>query len=445
MKGSILFTKIVSVLAAFFILFTSYGSAQELPELSLAESGPYEVGLMSLNFIDSNRNDQLVNVVLWFPSILTDELRNANTDYTGSNARYFPDDILINQYDLLPGPATLIMSTGIIKDEPSRRSTTLSEVESGTIVNIIAVDGDWVQIEDGDIVGWGHVNDYVNIREVDSSQAPYPLIIYTSEGRQGNAWRSAGLMQHLASHGFVVATMHHACDPEVTCTIDRSLDMLFALDQLAMLNEGPLQGMIDGDNVGIAGFSMGGFTALSLAGARIDVDFFLDFPDSSSIDRALGDGTEFSEFDATVAAMSDYMAEFYDLEEGELFPSMGDDRIQAVFAIAPWLSSLYGPSGLDTTNKPTLLFVNRYDQFIVYENETVPIYAGWEGENRNIISFLNHDHFAQESSAASAYYKHLSTAWFGYYLQGHENYLPLMSADFVNSFSDIAWGLVESD
>jgi len=37
--------------------------------------------------------------------------------------------------------------------------------------------------------------------------------------------------------------------------------------------------------------------------------------------------------------------------------------------------------------------------------------------------------------------KHFATAFFGFYLQGREDYREYFSEDFVSQFKDLAWGV----
>jgi hypothetical protein len=41
--------------------------------------------------------------------------------------------------------------------------------------------------------------------------------------------------------------------------------------------------------------------------------------------------------------------------------------------------------------------------------------------------------------------RHFATAFFGYYLQGREDYAEYFSEDFVTQFDDLAWGLYSNE
>ena len=91
----------------------------------------------------------------------------------------------------------------------------------------------------------------------DTSGAPYPLIIY-SHGYAGNSLEAIRIyIDHLVSQGFVVAALDHqdvtdlGFRPHANALIDRPLDVLFLLNQLADLKDDALVGMMDTDNVGM--------------------------------------------------------------------------------------------------------------------------------------------------------------------------------------------------
>lgn len=105
-----------------------------------------------------------------------------------------------------------------------------------------------------------------------SDQGARPLIVF-SHGFGGINIQSLRLMEHLASHGFVVVAPEHtgnttfdssSPDPEA----DRYPDVAFVIDEMAILDTtaaGPFFGRIDTQNVGVAGHSFGGMTSMFMA------------------------------------------------------------------------------------------------------------------------------------------------------------------------------------
>ena len=117
----------------------------------------------------------------------------------------------------------------------------------------------------------------------DGSGAPYPVILW-SHGSTGQPWNSTFFTTHLASYGFVVIAPPHPGNTTDTCPIpcvfsnpafgdawldslaNRSDDISFTLDQalsLSATDDAILAGLLDGQRVGVAGWSFGGSTVLA--------------------------------------------------------------------------------------------------------------------------------------------------------------------------------------
>ena len=117
--------------------------------------------------------------------------------------------------------------------------------------------------------------------DVDAAGAPYPLVVFSHGFGAGAAWYNK-IIEHLASYGFVVLAPEHLeqIDPEYndlwTASIDRPPDIKQTLDYAEQLTapDGDLAGLIDMENVAVAGHSYGGYTALAMAGAQYDLDAF---------------------------------------------------------------------------------------------------------------------------------------------------------------------------
>jgi predicted dienelactone hydrolase len=111
-----------------------------------------------------------------------------------------------------------------------------------------------------------------------SRKGPFPLILF-SQGYGMEPW-SAGLHlgTRLASHGFVVASISHYGDrvwsyePQdniALVAMNRTIDVSYVLTKLLERNSAQgdaLYGLMDSDKVAASGFSIGAYTALSLAG-----------------------------------------------------------------------------------------------------------------------------------------------------------------------------------
>ena len=110
----------------------------------------------------------------------------------------------------------------------------------------------------------------------DHRGGPFPLIGF-SHGSGGLRVQSVYVTEHLASWGYVVVAPDHPRDTLNSSKDDRPRvlrarphQVTAALDA-ALVAGGVLEGMIDDTRIGVIGHSFGAFTALVLAGARLDL------------------------------------------------------------------------------------------------------------------------------------------------------------------------------
>lgn len=119
-----------------------------------------------------------------------------------------------------------------------------------------------------------------------AADAPCPVIVF-SHGLGGSRDGYSYLGQHWASHGYVSVHLQHigsdtavwmgsknmmadmnkaAMNP--SNSINRPLDVRFAIDQIEKLNkdDGPLKGKLDLERIGMAGHSFGAYTTLAAVG-----------------------------------------------------------------------------------------------------------------------------------------------------------------------------------
>lgn len=113
---------------------------------------------------------------------------------------------------------------------------------------------------------------------VPSRAKPFPLVV-VSPGWGGWNWIHTSIGTRLASHGFVVAVPYHfgdqawpwepPYDPLAVASFNRPIDVSFVLTNLLGRNSTPgdlLYGAIRPDQIAAAGWSLGGYAAMALAG-----------------------------------------------------------------------------------------------------------------------------------------------------------------------------------
>ena len=105
-------------------------------------------------------------------------------------------------------------------------------------------------------------------------KSSYPLIMF-SHGTGGNRLASQWFCAGLANKGFIVAAVDHYGNTydnpipiEFVSIWKRPQDISFVLSKL--LTEKQFAGNISESNIFAAGFSLGGYTSLALAGAEIN-------------------------------------------------------------------------------------------------------------------------------------------------------------------------------
>ena len=109
----------------------------------------------------------------------------------------------------------------------------------------------------------------------DRASGPYPLLII-SHGYPGNRFLLSHLAENLASKGYVVASIDHTdstySDQAAfgSTLLNRPLDQLFVLREMARLNgadpSGTLQGLVNAEQTGLIGYSMGGYGVVNTIG-----------------------------------------------------------------------------------------------------------------------------------------------------------------------------------
>ncbi len=280
-------------------------------------------------------------------------------------------------------------------------------------------------------------NDYNPNAEPDMSGAPYPLIL--SSAKVGSIFGP-----HLASHGFVVVGVKGIDTFKWNHNlINQPLDILFALVQVASQPLEGLEGMIDAEHAGTMGYSFDGYNSLAMSGARVDPEFYL----AQCAKPQLEEYWIQFEYCEPAKAWDEFTAQAGDAittSNDGLWQPMTDERIRAVIPMGPDGAQLFGERGLASVDRPTMIICGTEDNLADYQMEAVYIYEHIGAPDKTLISFIGEDHFMIESDEPILRMKHFITAFFGYYLQGQEDYTKYFSEDFVSKHDGLAWGVYEN-
>jgi predicted dienelactone hydrolase len=195
----------------------------------------------------------------------------------------------------------------------------------------------------------------------------YPLILI-SHGTGGCAAALLWMGHYLAAHGYLVAAVNHhgnTCaeakpDPRgYMLWWERPRDLKVVLDRLLA---DPLFGPhIDAGRIGALGFSLGGYTVITAAGARIDRARYLRFCASPARDFTCGPQDEYPEGPKLFEQLekSDPVVQNALSHSGD---SYRDPRIRAVFALAPVFGEGFAAKDVADIHIPVEIVVGAGDK-----------------------------------------------------------------------------------
>jgi predicted dienelactone hydrolase len=284
-----------------------------------------------------------------------------------------------------------------------------------------------------------------------------PLIVI-SHGLGSDRETFAYLANHLASYGFSVAVPEHpgsnadqiqalikGLANEVTAPTeltDRPLDIKFLLDDLGRY----FAGRINLKQVGIIGQSFGGYTALTLAGAKLNFQQLQKDcrPNNNSLNLSL----------LLQCRAAELPTIQYDFQE---------QRIKAAMAINPVTSSIFGESQISKIKTPLMLVSSSDDTVAPALPEQIQPFTWLTNANKYLVLLKGGTHFstlAKTSTGipipdsaigpypeiAQEYMKALSVAFFKTYVANDPEYNVYLNsgyAQFINK-ENLSVNLVRS-
>lgn len=211
----------------------------------------------------------------------------------------------------------------------------------------------------------------------------FPLVL-VSHGFGGWGTFMTYLTENLASKGYVVAAIDHADAPFTdglgfalsfgSTLVHRARDQQFVLEKIAALakNEGDALGrIIDPRAIGVIGYSMGGYGAMTTAGAGYDAAS----PTFKQIPAPM------------MAPLTEGNAEF-----NESRPK----NIKALVLIAPWgaqpAQRAWTVKSLQAIQSPTLFIVGDQDDIVEYETGVKYLFQTMTSTSRHMLVYQNARH-----------------------------------------------------
>ena len=266
----------------------------------------------------------------------------------------------------------------------------------------------------------------------------FPLVVI-SHGYPGNRYLMSHLGENLASKGFVSVSIDHADstydDQQAfsSTLYNRPLDQRFVIERMARLSsdrQSFLFGMVDADNTGVVGYSMGGYGLVNNLGGGYSDDVVA----------------------SSMAPPNRLLAEH--TTSNPTFRSKLDPRIRAGFAIAPWgmTNGVWRQQDLAGIETPTFYLAGDKDTVSGYENGVRAMYEAAINSDRYLLTYKNAAHNAgapypvpheildSATGEGADHYMdavwdnvrmnnvmdHFATAYFNYYLKGDASMLSFL-------------------
>jgi predicted dienelactone hydrolase len=292
-----------------------------------------------------------------------------------------------------------------------------------------------------------------SITQKAQQQQSIPVIVI-SHGLASHRSRFAAIAQHLTSYGFAVVVPQHPGSDiqqlqnllkgnsdqlfEEQQLIDRPLDITYLLNHLEAWNQTEFNSQLNLKQVGVWGHSLGGYTALALAGATLNFE------------QLQGDCIE----DMSPVNPSLFL-QCRALELPQKTYQLQDPRVAAVFLLNPINSSIFGQAGLSTVQVPVMMIASSNDLLAPALLEQIRSFTWLQDSDRYLVLKTRDHHFydvsgfetedqkskllsrliAPKSRITHNYVNALSVAFFKTYVTQNPNYRAYLQASYGNAIT----------
>lgn len=193
------------------------------------------------------------------------------------------------------------------------------------------------------------------------SAQKFPLIVY-SHGQPGSRMQAHYLLEHLASQGYVIAALDHTQstyadvtqDSYATGLVNRPLDILFAASEIPKQFPGS-----DANNVGLIGYSYGGYSSLNAAGIGLDSANLAAY-----CKRSNNEGPCF---------LQSFFEPLEQVRGAKVVKA--DPRIKAVFVMAPYGIPWFSPQAFADMRVPLFVGGGSADTVATYKRDALEAYT----------------------------------------------------------------------
>lgn len=282
---------------------------------------------------------------------------------------------------------------------------------------------------------------------------PAPVIVI-SHGLGSDRNSFAYLAQQLATYGFAVAVPEHpGSNAEQLASlfsgranqiaqpnefVNRPLDITYLLDELQRLDASNWDIQLNLQQVGVIGQSLGGYTALALAGARLNFNQLqTDCKNSNQIWNV------------------SLLLQCLGLQLPTVQYNLQDQRIKAAIAINPITSSIFGQAGLSQIQLPVMIVSSSADTIAPALLEQIQPFSWLTAEQKYLVLIERATHFSTigesktnqnsievpsgligpNSAIARRYISALSVAFCQTYLAGKTQYRFYLSPSYTQAIN----------
>lgn len=171
---------------------------------------------------------------------------------------------------------------------------------------------------------------------------PLYILVHGTYG----SWRNMPwLIDEFVKDGAIVAAANHpgstwgdVSPKSLLQTWDQPQDISFLIDSMLASEFGPY---IDEENIVVVGFSLGGYTAMAVAGATLQLDMLPGYCETSTEEICEYLAPEFSNLDEDFYALANQ--------------SYKDNRVKAAVALAPGFGAMIDQKSLNLLETPLLI------------------------------------------------------------------------------------------
>jgi predicted dienelactone hydrolase len=300
---------------------------------------------------------------------------------------------------------------------------------------------------------------------------PHPTpVIVISHGLGLDSSNFRYLAHHLASRGLAVVVPNHPVSQdqqpqqqflikrntreviEAGEFLDQPLDIKYILDQLQKSNQSDpiFKGKFNLEQVGVFGQSFGGYTALVLAGAKINFEQL----EQDCQPDVLRDTWNMSLLlQCRALELQTKSIQKYNF-------NLRDERVKAAIAVNPITSSIFGQVGLNQIQTPVMFFSSSEDTVAPALYEQILPFSWLTHPQKYLVMLVGGTHFSSignsntgsqqvrlptdmigNASQARSYINAFSLSFFQTYVSQKPQYIPYLNAGYAKTISSQFLGL----